>query len=118
TRKRTKESLNHVSTQPCPYCSGNGFVKTMRTIAYDIFREIERAALEGGITGASVVAHPEVMDHLYNVERETLDRLEERFSMRITIQGDPSYHLEAFEVTGERISLSRPAPTSTVSASQ
>lgn len=107
TRKRTKESLNHIFCQPCPYCKGNGFVKNIRTICYDIFREIERTALEGGITGANIVAHPEVMDYLYRHERDTLDRIEERFGMKISIRGDASLHLEAYEVTGERLSYAR-----------
>ncbi len=104
TRKRTKESLNHIFCTPCPYCRGNGFIKNKRTICYDIFREIERIALEGGITGASVVTHPEIMDSLYCEERETIDRVEERFGMRISIYSDASLHLEAFDVSGERLS--------------
>ena len=107
TRKRTKESLNHIFCQPCPYCKGNGFVKNVRTICYDIFREIERTALEGGITGANIVAHPEVIDHLYRHERDTLDRLEERFGMKMSIRGDATLHIEAYEVGGERLSFAR-----------
>lgn len=113
TRKRTKESLNQTFCQPCPYCKGNGFVKTIRTICYDIFREIERTALEGGITGVNILAHPEVMDFLYQKERDTLDRLEERFGMKITIRGEASMHLEAYEVSGERLSMSRSTASTT-----
>ncbi len=107
TRKRTKESLNHIFCQPCPYCNGNGSIKNIRTITFDIFRELERTALEGGITGANVMAHPEVMDHMYREERDTLDRLEERFGMKISIRADASLHLEAYNVIGERLSFQR-----------
>ena len=111
TRKRTKESLNSVACDPCPYCRGNGFVKNIYTICYDIFREIERTALEGGITGANIIAHPEVADYLYRSERDTLDRLEERFGMKITIQSNAAFHLEAYDVKGERLSFTpTPAP--------
>lgn len=117
TRKRTKESLVQIFCQPCPYCKGNGQVKNIRTICYDIFREIERTALEGGITGASIVGHPEVVDYLYQKERDTLDRLEERFGMKISLRGDASVHLEAFEVSGERLSVSsRPSSASSSAA--
>ena len=108
TRKRTKESLNSVSCIPCPYCGGNGFIKNIATICYDIFREIERTALEGGITGANIISHPEVADYLYQSERETLDRLEERFGIKITIQSNASFHLEAYDVFGERLSVGLP----------
>ncbi|MGZ3711201.1 MAG: Rne/Rng family ribonuclease [Bdellovibrionota bacterium] len=106
TRKRTRESLNHVLCESCPYCNGKGFTKNLRTVCYDIFRELERAALEGGTVGARVVAHPEVADALFQDERDTLDRLEERFSMKVSIQGDPALHIEDFKVSGERLSLS------------
>lgn len=106
TRKRTRESLNHVLCEPCPYCYGKGFTKNLRTVCYDIFRELERAALEGGTVGAKVIAHPEVVDTLFQDERDTLDRLEERFSMKVSIKGDPALHIEDFKVEGEKLSLS------------
>jgi ribonuclease G len=108
TRKRTRESLNHVLCEPCPYCSGKGFAKNLRTVCYDIFRELERAALEGGTVGARVMAHPEVVDTLFQDERDTLDRLEERFSMKVSIKGDATLHIEDFRVEGEKLSYSSP----------
>ncbi|RZA07526.1 MAG: Rne/Rng family ribonuclease [Proteobacteria bacterium] len=111
TRKRTRESLNHVLCEACPYCNGKGFTKNLRTVCYDIFRELERAALEGGTVGARVVAHPEVVDTLFQDERETLHKLEERFGMKVSIQGDQTLHIEDFKVEGEKLSLSsRKAP--------
>lgn len=107
TRKRTRDSLNHVLCEPCPYCYGKGFTKNLRTVCFDIFRELERAALEGGTVGAKVIAHPEVVDTLFQDERDTLDRLEERFSMKVSVKGDQSLHIEDFRVEGERLSLGR-----------
>ncbi len=114
TRKRTRESLNHVLCEPCPYCNGKGFTKNLRTVCYDIFRELERAALEGGTVGARVVAHPEVVDTLFQDERDTLDRLEERFSMKVSIKGDQTLHIEDFKVEGEKLSLAAPRRTTEV----
>lgn len=107
TRKRTRESLNHVLCEPCPYCHGKGFTKNLRSVCFGIFRELERTALEGGCVGAHVIAHPEVVDTLFQDERDTLDRIEERFSMKVSIKGDQSLHIEDFKVEGERLSLSR-----------
>ncbi len=108
TRKRTRESLNHVLCEPCPYCNGKGFSKNLRTVCYDVFRELERAALEGGTVGARVMAHPEVVDTLFQDERDTLDRLEERFGMKVSIKGDSTLHIEDFRVEGEKLSLAAP----------
>jgi len=118
TRKRTRESLNHVLCEPCPYCNGKGFSKNLRTVCYDIFRELERAALEGGTVGARVMAHPEVVDTLFQDERDTLDRLEERFSMKVSIKGDSTLHIEDFRVDGEKLSLIAPRRTTQTAATE
>src|SRR5690606_7356617 len=44
TRKRTRESLEHILCEPCPTCLGRGSLKTAETVCYEIFREIMRAA--------------------------------------------------------------------------
>ncbi|MDR1461594.1 MAG: ribonuclease G, partial [Azoarcus sp.] len=44
TRKRTRESLAHLLCEPCPTCGGRGEIKTARTVAYEIFREVLREA--------------------------------------------------------------------------
>ena len=36
TRKRTKQALERVLCQPCPYCTGSGMVKSIPTICYEI----------------------------------------------------------------------------------
>lgn len=38
TRKRTRESLEHVLCGDCPSCNGRGRVKTVETICYEIMR--------------------------------------------------------------------------------
>ena len=42
TRKRTRESLEHVLCDECPVCEGRGTVKTIETVCFEIMREIVR----------------------------------------------------------------------------
>ena len=42
TRKRTRESIEHVLCHDCPTCNGRGTVKTVETVCYEILREIVR----------------------------------------------------------------------------
>ena len=42
TRKRVKQSLERVLTEPCPYCSGTGVIKSSSTICYEILSEIKK----------------------------------------------------------------------------
>ena len=42
TRKRTRDSLEHLLCAACPSCEGRGFVRTPETVCHEIFREIVR----------------------------------------------------------------------------
>ena len=50
TRKRVKQSLERVLTEPCPYCTGTGTIKSSSTICYEILSEVKKigADLNGG----------------------------------------------------------------------
>jgi len=64
TRKRTRESLAHMLCEPCPTCEGKGIVKTSRSVAYDILREILREARQFNPREFRVVAAPKVIELL------------------------------------------------------
>ena len=42
TRKRVKQSLERMLTEPCPYCSGTGVIKSSSTICYEILAEMRK----------------------------------------------------------------------------
>ncbi len=42
TRKRVKQSLERVMTQPCPYCSGTAVIRSAATICYEILDEVRK----------------------------------------------------------------------------
>lgn len=42
TRKRTRESLEHILCDACHICQGRGSLKTVETICYEILREVVR----------------------------------------------------------------------------
>ena len=48
TRKRVKSSLERQLTEPCPYCSGTGTIKTSATICYDILTEVKKVSARSG----------------------------------------------------------------------
>ena len=77
TRKRTRESLEHLLCESCATCQGRGYVKTTETVCYEIFREILRytRAFESK-SGFTVVAHPLVIDRLLTAEAPAVADLE------------------------------------------
>ena len=46
TRKRVKQSLERVLTEPCPYCAGTGVIKSSSTICYEILNEVKKVGPE------------------------------------------------------------------------
>jgi ribonuclease G len=98
TRKRVRESLGRTLCESCPYCEGKGFVRSPKTLCYEIFRKVTRLAKHGG-ERIIVTAHPSVADLLSDEERTGIEDIENRHGVKITIRESRSLHQENYEVT-------------------
>jgi len=98
TRKRTRESLAQMLSQPCPLCQGSGRVRTARTVAYDILREILREAHQFNPREFRIVAHPAVIALLQDEESQHLASLSDHIGKPISLQAESSLGLESFDV--------------------
>lgn len=98
TRKRVRESLGRTLCEPCPYCEGKSFVKSSRTLCYEIFRKIKRLAKQGG-ERIIVTAHPSVAELLSDEERPGLEDIENQYKVKVTIKGNSNLHQENYEIT-------------------
>ncbi len=99
TRKRTRESLKQQLCDPCPYCNGNGVLRSVPTLAYTIFRHLPKAAAAYPKAATLMIkAHPEVITFLYDEESDHLEDLERRLSKRFFLRATPSMHLEEYRV--------------------
>lgn len=98
TRKRTRESLEHVLCEPCPTCSGRGSVKTAQTICYEIFREILRAARQFDADKLLILASQEVVDLLLDEESNSVASLEGFIGKPIQFQAESLYSQENYDV--------------------
>jgi ribonuclease G len=98
TRKRTRESLEHILCEVCPVCHGKGMVKTAQTICYDIFREIIRDAREYGEVSYRILASQNVIDMLLNEEQMSLANLQEFINAKIELQVEALYMQDEYDV--------------------
>jgi ribonuclease G len=98
TRKRTRESLERILCEPCPTCSGRGFVKTPETVTYEIFREILREARQFDARELLVLASQEVVDLLLDEESASLAELQAFIDIPIKFQVESLYTQEQFDV--------------------
>lgn len=100
TRKRTRESLSQLLTEPCPTCEGAGTVKSVATVTYEVLREVRRSGSMVDNEQIEIECPPRVADELQRLERTYLDVLEKRFQKRITVQGQKSWKPDQFRVAG------------------
>ena len=98
TRKRTRESLEHVLCGTCPTCDGRGSVKTAETVCYEIFREILREARQFDAKELLVLASQEVVDLLVDEESASLAELEDFIDTPIRFQAETMYTQEQYDV--------------------
>ena len=98
TRKRTRESLEHVLCETCPTCAGRGTLKTPETVCYEIFREIMRAVRQFDAQQLLVLASQEVVDLLVDEESTSVAELEEFIERPINFQVESLYTQEQFDV--------------------
>ncbi len=98
TRKRTRESLEHVLCGECPVCKGRGSVKTIETICFEIMREIVRVNRAYDADKFVVYASPKVADALLGEESHMLAELEVFVSKQIKVQTEPLYNQDKYDV--------------------
>ena len=98
TRKRVRPSLGKLLTEPCPYCSGRGRVRSQRTMCKEIFREVERQARLHPDSDLVVTAMPEVVAMLSGEEEPHLLALEQRLGRPVVVEARSDFHQETFQV--------------------
>ena len=98
TRKRTRESLAHITCEPCPTCSGKGEVKTAQTICYEILREIVREHRQFNPKEFRIVAAPDVIDVFLEEENQFLAMLGDFINKPIRLQAEGSFRQEQYDI--------------------
>ena len=98
SRKRTRESLQHVLCEDCPSCSGRGFVMTAETVCFEIFREIIRQSRQFEFDEVLVLAHQDVIELLLDEQARSLGELEEQTGKSIRLQTESLYLQDQFDV--------------------
>jgi ribonuclease G len=98
TRKRTRESLEHILCEACPTCAGRGSIKSAETVCYEIFREIIREARQYDARELLVLASQDVVDLLLDEESSSLAELESFIEVPIKFQVESLFSPEQYDV--------------------
>ena len=98
TRKRTRESLQHVLGEDCTACAGRGFVLTAETVCFEVFREVIRQSRQFEFDEVLVLAHQDVIEVLLDEQAASLAELEEQTGKTIRLQPESLYLQDQFDV--------------------
>lgn len=99
TRKRVKQSLERTLCSPCSYCEGAGYVKSVQTVIGEILVEAQKIvrALDGN-KDVVLRVHPDVAKVLKASNNQYLEELEEILGRPVLVTGDPTLHIEKFDL--------------------
>lgn len=98
TRKRSRESLQHILCEECPSCDGRGFTLTAESVCFEIFREIIRQSRQFEFDTVMVLAHQGAIDLLLDEQAKSLADLEEQTGKTIRLQPEVLYLQDQFDV--------------------
>jgi ribonuclease G len=98
TRKRVKQSLERTLGAPCVYCTGTGLIKSVTTVANEIYVEMRKMTkhLEG--KDVIVRVNPEVAKALKANNARWLSDMEELTGRNIIVKSDVTLHQEQFDI--------------------
>ena len=98
TRKRTRESLAHVLCEPCATCGGKGEIRTARTVAYGILREVQREARQFNPREFRILASQSVIDLFLEEEAQHLAAVGDAIGKPISLQVESLYSQEQYDI--------------------
>jgi ribonuclease G len=98
TRKRVKQSLERTLCEPCEYCGGSGWVRSVTSICYEILAEARKMAKQIDSSTLTLRVSPEVAKALKSREGALISELESLTRKDVIIKGDPMVHQERFEI--------------------
>ncbi len=98
TRQRMRRSMETVSHQTCPYCSGRGTIKSVVTMAIQAIRQVKHTLKNTRNKTLELFVHPQVALRLLQEDRPSLTIIETKAHARILIMSDQRLHLEQLKV--------------------
>ena len=98
TRKRVKHNLVKALSQPCPYCSGSGLVRSVTTMTFDTLRRLEAHFCDSKEKHVVLQVHPDVAKRLRNENQHIFDAVVKKFDRDIDIESMPEFHIHDVKV--------------------
>ncbi len=96
TRKRTRESLENTLCVTCPLCQRRGSIKSLQTMANEIFRQLKRIAIGCHWPGFCIVTSQDVMNYLSDDQSMRWAEVAIKLGKRVIFRAEPNYTQEQY----------------------
>ncbi len=101
SRRRVREGLFAHLTEPCPYCDGRGWIRSVEQTCGEILRKVTRELASSAVRGVRIQAHPRVIECLIDNYRLSLADLETTAHKPIRLVRREDQHLETYSILRE-----------------
>ncbi len=100
TRQRLHESLSESVYDDCPYCRGNGKVKSMESMSVELQRKLNTILQKypDSEHDLLVIVHPDLMSRLRTKDEQILVDMQRKHHGRLSFRADPTYHVETVSI--------------------
>ncbi len=98
TRQRIRPSLESAVYDSCGYCEGKAVVKSVPTMAVEIFRKIRKTLQGAKHKTLEISVNPEVASRILTQERDTLREYEKTNKSKIIVLADSLLHREDIQI--------------------
>ena len=103
SRQRLRPGVLEATTQLCSVCHGTGLIRSLESTILFILRHAEEEGLNGKAHVLRIIAPIEVANFLLNKKRSTIQEIEERYGMRIEVDGDPALQAPNYQLERSQI---------------
>ena len=99
SRQRLRPGMLEASTKPCPSCQGSGLIRSDESLSLAVLRDIEEEGVRGRSAVVIVSAPVGIANFLLNHKRDRVVAIEERYDLRVVIEGDPALGASDYKLT-------------------
>ena len=83
TRQRLRESMLSELGEPCFYCEGVGYLKSIDTITYEIIRDLRKRMIKRKGNKIKIVANEMVLNNLLESESDNIKKLMDQYEVDV-----------------------------------
>jgi ribonuclease G len=97
TRKKTRQNLESVLYNVCPWCEGRGRLQSPETVVISIRRQLRKIANEPGAHRPLIIqAHPRIVEAL--IRNGQMERIEQEIARTVKVDAVEAMHPETFSI--------------------